>query len=247
MGDSRRIIVAVRVLGLGALSLVVILWQPSSGTALLLLIALAASMNAVTLAARFREEWVAVVEGSGVAAIAVVVHPGASIVLPYLVVPMLIGGLIDRLAGLMRVLIGAVLASFVGWALLGRPDGDATRSLAISLLAGLLVGLAASGFHRRLRGDPDAASYRDAIGLIQQLDALSGKLTGGLDPVSLAEQMMDEAEVQLPVQQAAVFTRSNTGVVSPLRYSNSPLRSASVASTTSWRTAGGATGRCSGR
>ena len=37
--------------------------------------------------------------------------------------------------------------------------------------------------------------------------------------MSLAEQMMAEAEVQLPVQQAAVFTRSNTGAVSPLRYS----------------------------
>ena len=56
-------------------------------------------MNAVTLTARFREEWVAVVEGGGVAAIAVAAHPGGSIVLPYLVVPMLIGGLTDRLPG----------------------------------------------------------------------------------------------------------------------------------------------------
>jgi len=219
VGDSRRIIVAVRVFGLAALIPAVILWQQASGPALLLVIALAASMNAVTLTARFPEEWVAVAEGVGVAAIAVATYPDGSSVLPYLVVPMLIGGLTDRLTGLMRVLIGSVLASVVGWALLGRPDVDTTKSLATWLLVGLFVGLVASIFHRRLRGDTDAASYRDAIGLIQQLDALSGKLTGGLDPVSLAEQMMAEAEVQLPVQQAAVFTRSNTGAVSPLRYS----------------------------
>ena len=98
MGDSRRIIVAVRVLGLAALVPVAMLWgAPSSGPALLLLIALAASMNAVTLTARFREEWVAVVEGIGVAAIAVRPRSRTGERLPYLVVPMLIGGL-DRAA-----------------------------------------------------------------------------------------------------------------------------------------------------
>ena len=59
---------------------------------------------------------------------------------------MLIGGLTDRLTGLMRVLIGAVLASVAGWALLGRPDVDTTKSLATWLLAGLFVGLVATVF-----------------------------------------------------------------------------------------------------
>ena len=139
MGDSRRIIVAVRVFGLAALIPAVILWQQASGPALLLVIALAASMNAVTLTARFPEEWVAVAEGVGVAAIAVATYPDGSSVLPYLVVPMLIGGLTDRLTGLMRVLIGSVLASVVGWALLGRPDVDTTKSLTTWLLAGLVA------------------------------------------------------------------------------------------------------------
>lgn len=192
----------------------------SAAPPLLLVIALAAVMNVASLTSRFREDLLAVVEGALVALIAVAGRPGGDTVLPYLVVPMLLGGFSGRLPGLMRVLMAEVLAAaLTWWPVKGTPTLSSTRDLLIWLVIGLAFGTLGMFLQRRFGGDTDAASYRDAIGLIQQLDALSGKLTGGLDPVTLAEQLMAEAEVQLPVQQAAVFTRSPSGAVTPLRHS----------------------------
>ncbi|MEP6815359.1 MAG: histidine kinase, partial [Marmoricola sp.] len=221
MGDLGRIAVAARVFTLAVLIPVTVLRAPDAAAPpLLLVIALAAVMNVASLTNRFREDLLAVVEGALIAVIAVTGHGGGNAVLPYLVVPMLLGSLSDRLPGLMRVLLAEVLAAALAWwPVKGTPTVTTTRQLLIWLVVGLGVGAAGMFLHRRFGGDTDAASYRDAIGLIQQLDALSGKLTGGLDPVTLAEQLMAEAEVQLPVQQAAVFTRSPSGDVTPLRYS----------------------------
>ena len=62
-------------------------------------------------------------------------------------------------------------------------------------------------------------SYRSAVGLIRRLEALSGKLSGGLDAVGIAEQIMDEADSVIPTRSAGVFVRSATGSMAPLRYS----------------------------
>ena len=55
---------------------------------------------------------------------------------------------------------------------------------------------------RRAMSTTDAdASYRSAVGLIRRLEALSGKLSGGLDAVGIAEQVMDEADSVVPDAQ----------------------------------------------
>ena len=51
------------------------------------------------------------------------------------------------------------------------------------------------------------ASYRSAVGLIRRLEALSGKLSGGLDAVGIAEQVMDEADSVVPTRSAGVFVQ----------------------------------------
>ena len=56
------------------------------------------------------------------------------------------------------------------------------------------------------------ASYRSAVGLIRRLEALSGKLSGGLDAVGIAEQVMDEADELIPTRSAGVFVRSANGL-----------------------------------
>ena len=63
------------------------------------------------------------------------------------------------------------------------------------------------------------ASYRSAVGLIRRLEALSGKLSGGLDAVGIAEQIMDEADSAVATRSAGVFIRTATGAMAPLRYS----------------------------
>ena len=45
-------------------------------------------------------------------------------------------------------------------------------------------------------------SYRSAVGLIRRLDALSGKLSCGLDAVGIAEQVMAEADSVVPTSSA---------------------------------------------
>ena len=67
--------------------------------------------------------------------------------------------------------------------------------------------------------DPDA-SYRSAVGLIRRLEALSGKLSGGLDAVGIAEQIMAEADTFVPTpQRRPVRQVGHRARFPPLRYS----------------------------
>jgi signal transduction histidine kinase len=213
--------VGVRIVALVTLGLVTLLRGPQdAGTALLLVVGLGAAAVVVSLTGRVREDLLDVVEGAAVAAVTVAALPGGVWLYPYLLVPVLLGGFTRRVPGVLRVLVAeAVVAAAAWWPFNDAPGLSDVRPLMGWLGAALVAGLLGAALGRRTATDTDDASYRDAIGLIQQLDALSSRLTGGLDPVTLAEQLMGEAEVQLPVEQAAVFTRSPGGTISPLRYS----------------------------
>ncbi|RLV49147.1 hypothetical protein D9V37_11335 [Nocardioides mangrovicus] len=184
------------------------------------MIALAAVLSVATLIGRVSEDLLAILEGGAVAGIGVLTQPAGTTVLPYLVVPMLVGATAARMPGLVRVLVAeALVAAVAWWPVNGRPTLSQTRPLLLWLGAALLVGLVVVLLQRRLESRSDTGSYRDAIALIEQLDALSGRLSGGLDPVALAEELMAEADLFVTVQQAAVFTRTPVGTVAPLRYS----------------------------
>lgn len=200
--------------------LAVVVGLPQTGRALAGAVMIGAAFTAATLLHRFRQDHLAIVEGALAGALAVASAPGGSDAFAYLLVPLFIAGFTRRLVGLGRTLLSLVGVGVAVWlAIHGWSDLAVTRPLLVWLGAGVLAGLLGTLLHNRSYRDSDDASYRDAIGLIQQLDALSGRLSGGLDPVTLAEEMMAEADVALPVQQSAVFTRSATGDVSPLRYS----------------------------
>ncbi|MCW2759466.1 MAG: two-component sensor histidine kinase [Nocardioidaceae bacterium] len=221
MGAVGRIAVAVRALALVVLIPYTLLQAPDkAATPLLVVIALAALLNVASLTGRVREDLLAVLEGAVVAGVGVAMEPAGSAVFPYLIVPAFLGGLAARVTGLVRVvLVEGIVAAALWIPFNGRPSLADGRPVAIGLGAALLAAFVGAALHRRPGQEIGDASYRDAIGLIQQLDALSGKLTSGLDPVTLAEELMSEAEVQLPVEQAAVFTRDKNGTIAPLRYS----------------------------
>ena len=63
------------------------------------------------------------------------------------------------------------------------------------------------------------APYRSALDLIRQLQALSGKLTSGLDPVDLADQSLAAISEEIMVRRAVVVVRSAAGDFTPLRFS----------------------------
>jgi signal transduction histidine kinase len=91
------------------------------------------------------------------------------------------------------------------------------------LVTGVGIGLMGIALRRAMTTNDADSSYRSAVGLIRRLEALSGKLSGGLDAVGIAEQVMEYAETVVPMRGAGVFVRSDDGSMAPLRYSAGTL------------------------
>lgn len=222
MDDVGRIAVAARVFTLAALSSIAVLLESANGYApLLLLLAVAFAMGGLALTARVPESWIALAEGGLVGALAVTTYPTAHVVIPYLAIPALIGGLSGGVPGVLRtqalesiVIIGCWLA------VIGHGDATLAAELVLWMVTGLGFGLFGAFFRSRALSPAADENYRGAVELIKQLRALSDKLTAGLDPVSLAEGVMARAESLIPVHHAAVYVRSHAGVVAPLRHTD---------------------------
>ena len=98
-------------------------------------------------------------------------------------------------------------------------DREFLASVFTWLVAAVGIGLMGSALREAVSSTDADASYRSAVGLIRRLEALSDKLSGGLDAVGIAEQVMDEANSLIPTHSAAVLVRSATGQMTPLRFS----------------------------
>ncbi len=166
-------------------------------------------------------EWlVALGEGCVVAVLVVLTAPYQATVTPYLVIPALIAGLDTGRRGLWRVVSAEFGVLVVAWAAV---EQEWDRSMALSgftwLAAAIGIGVMGVDLRRALTSSESDASYRSAVALIRRLDALSEKLSGGLDPVRIAEEVMQAADDQLPTRCSVVFVRSRGGAVTALRYS----------------------------
>jgi signal transduction histidine kinase len=138
----------------------------------------------------------------------------SALLLPALVIPVFVGGLVRGVRGTLEALGAevAVLAAVI----LPNPEIELTEPLVIVLftwlMAALGFGLIAAIVHAA-RSEPDgtATSYRDARGLINQLLGLSGELVDGLDPVSIGQNIIDLAREELPLSSAVIYTETATG------------------------------------
>jgi signal transduction histidine kinase len=219
--DVGRVALAARVFTVAALtSLAAVAGTEYVAGALLVALAAAAAV-AVSFSHRLSETTVAMAEGATVALLAVLVHPDEAAVTPYLVIPALIAGMDGGRSGLVRVLGVEFGVLAVAWAAVEQHwDREFAASGFTWLATAVGVGLMGATLRRAVSTTGDAdASYRSAVGLIRRLEALSGKLSGGLDPVGIAEQIMDEADSLVPTRSAGVFVRSSGGEMTPLRYS----------------------------
>jgi signal transduction histidine kinase len=140
--------------------------------------------------------------------------------LPYLLAPALAGGL-------MFGFISAVMVSGLGALvlLLGRFVADQPGSLSSYLgkvsqwgLITLAVGLLGAWVHRLLlsQGPPENAAYAAAYRLISQLRLVSRQLSGGLDPVTLSEGLLEQLGRAVPFARGSVYVRATGGRLSPL-------------------------------
>jgi len=159
-----------------------------------------------------------VVEASLVTFLACLTLEASPVLLPALVIPPFIGGLVRGTRGAFEVL-GAQLV--ICWATvfaspeIGLSTGDG-GPLFTWLMAGLGFGVIAAFVHRSKADDPTTyTSYRDARALLTRLQDLSGELVEGLDPVSISQNIMDLCREEIPITGAVVYAKTSYGF-SPL-------------------------------
>ncbi len=151
-----------------------------------------------------------------------VLDPLPEALLPYLLAPALAAGLIAGFRGGVTTSGLAVLTL-----VLGRATGDAAQTWSSYLgtvsqwgLITLAVGLL-GGWVQHLQTAqevPENAAYGAAYRLLSQLRMVSRQLSGGLDPVTLAQGLLEHLQRSVPFDRAAVYVRSNGGRLTPIAF-----------------------------
>jgi signal transduction histidine kinase len=106
------------------------------------------------------------------------------------------------------VSLGAELVALVGVSLVasGGLSVAAATSALTWLIFSLGLGLIGSFIHQGVLSDPDPLdSYRSAQRLIRELIGLSGRLSQGLEPVTLAASIASAVQDELPVRGLVVY------------------------------------------
>ena len=220
MTDIGRVALAARVFTIAALTALAGL----AGPRFLLGAGMVAVAAAVAIAVAYwtpAAQWqVALGEGSVVAVLVVLVQPHQATVTPYLVIPALVAGLDAGSRGLIRVLLSEFGVLAVVWAATVQHWDRAMALNSFTWLAVAVgIGVIGADLRRALSTTDSESSYRSAVALIRRLDALSEKLSGGLDPVRIAEEIMLTADSVLPTRAAVVLVRPRGGAIAALRYS----------------------------
>jgi signal transduction histidine kinase len=155
-----------------------------------------------------------VVEASLVTFLACLTLEASPVLLPALVIPPFVGGLVGGTRGAFEVMGAQVticLAIVFASTEISLSSG-VTGPLFTWLMAGLGFGLIAAYVHRNRRDESGmATSYRDARVLITELLELSGELVDGLDPVSISQNILDLSREEVPFTGAVVYTKTPHG------------------------------------
>ena len=223
MTDVRRVAIAARVFTLAVIVSTTVVGDVGLGGVWFVLV-IAAIAEALSMSRALSESPIVVIEGALTAAAAAANFPANEAALPYLATPALIAGIVGGFRWVLGVLAaeGALLAG-VSWLLVGRYESDIAAGAVTWLATGLGLGLLGTFTrHNIVRSGADS-SYRSALDLIKQLHALSGRLTSGLDPVDLADQLLAEVGENIVVRRAVVAVRSASGAFTPLRFSEGAI------------------------
>jgi len=157
--------------------------------------------------------------------ITLTVEPLPVVLLPYLLAPALSAGLVNgaRVAVTTAGLSAAVLLVGRGAGLESIELEDYLTTVSQWTLITLAVGLLGAWVQRLQQTSTprETAAYESAYRLISQLRLVARQLSGGLDPVSLAQHLLDVLHAQLPFDRAAVYVRSSGGRLTPIAFSRS--------------------------
>ncbi len=233
MTSGGRLGLTVRVIFLAAvLGLALAFRDPQTLQATLFLTAIAGVAIGASRATVLPERWIYLAEGVLTTLVIGVTLPGGTLLLPYLMVPPLLAGITT---GPFFVVLttGAQLVSLSLVLALGGTSATTRETLEITApwaLAGLGVGLVAhwvgklrGGFHYQ-----DDASYESARRLLSQLRTVARRLSSGLDPVSMADQILADVHTVLDDSRSGLFVRTEGGLLSPLGYRGMDARQSLV-------------------
>lgn len=223
MSSGDRLAVATRAFFLATLLGLTLAFQDAEVLqALVLLVAIGTVASAAGRFSFVAPEWIYLLEGFVSALVIAGTLPDGGILLPYLIVPSLLAGTTASLSAVIVVSGFEVLGVF---SVLVLGAGSATMSVGLEraspwAVASLGTGLMAS-WVAQLRGGPgrnDEASYESARRLLSQLRTVARRLSSGLDPVSLSEQILASVNARLDDTRSALFVRTEGGVLAPLGY-----------------------------
>lgn len=226
-----RLAIAARVFCIAAvLGLALAVQNATAIQATVLLAAISAIAMAADLSSRLPDSWVALTEGAMAALIIAFTLPDGVLLLPYLVVPAFLAGVS---AGVWTS-IGVVVTETVAMSVLLATTGELTqfadqsRDVAPWLITSLGVG-ALGAWARQVRypGGVEADSnYESARRLLTQLRTVARRLSSGLDTVSMCSQLLVSVHQHLGDTHAAVFIRTEGGVLAPLGYRGASAKEA---------------------
>jgi len=223
VSDIRRVAVAARVFTLAVIASTAVVGDVGTDGVWYVL-GIAAFAELLSLSGMLPEGLVVTIEGALTAAAAVASFPANEAALPYLATPALIGGIAGGLRWGGTVLAAeAVALGVTSWLIIGDYDSDLAAGAVTWLTTGLGLGLLGTFTRDNITRSGADNTYRSALDLIKQLHALSGRLTSGLDPVDLADQILGLVGQEIMVRQAVVAVRSASGDFTPLRYSDGAI------------------------
>ena len=225
MTSFDRITVAARAFCIAAiLGLSLVTGNLVALQATVLLAALAGSASFVAVSTRVPQIWVAAFEAViiGLLVGLILPSPSALLLLPYLAIPTLSAGIAQGMSGLLGVVLAEIASLFV-LSLLpfrgGSELADLLDPVAPWLLTSLGVGLLGVWLRHygKLPPQPDS-SYESARRLLTQLRTVARRLSSGLDTGSMAVQLLATVNDHLQTTRAAVFIRTEGGILTPIGY-----------------------------
>lgn len=146
-------------------------------------------------------------------------YPGSGLALPYLLLPGFAGGLAGGLAGAALVTVSGTAALTIGGLLSQKATPDDISKLVLWIAIIFLTGVVGMWLKRQEEFQrADISRYAAAYRLLSELRVVSRRLSGGLDPMTLAEGLLDDLGRGLPVRRAALLVKREGGVLFPLAH-----------------------------
>lgn len=223
MGRASRLDLTSRIFCLATvLGLTLALGDPRGLQGVLLLTVVAGSAAVAGRTAWFRYRWLGLAEGFAAAVVIGITLPDGALLLPYLMVPALLAGVTEERRAIVLI-VGSEAAGLLAALWLNDSDNAAMAGIEVSapwVIASLGVGFVAEWI-LKLRGDPillDEQSYLSARRLLTQLRTVTRRLSSGLDPVSIGNQILTEVEAEVRCPRSALFVRTESGKWTPLAY-----------------------------